>query len=50
MKLFIIVIFAAVVCASARPGWDFDIVGHGQAAAGFATGVVAVPAAGLGGM
>lgn len=42
--------FAVIMCASARPQWDLDILGHGQAAAGFATGVVAVPVAGLGGM
>lgn len=50
MKLFIFVIFAAVVCASARPQWDLDFGGQGQAALGFATGVAAVPVAGLGGI
>lgn len=50
MKLFVFVIFASIACAMARPQWDFDIFGHAQAAAGFATGIVAVPVAGLGGI
>lgn len=49
MKLFIFVVFAFIACAFARPQWDTDVAGQGQAAGGFATGVVAVPVAGLGG-
>lgn len=49
MKLFIVVIFALIACALAKPVWDLDIAGHAQAAGGFATGVVAVPVLGLGG-
>lgn len=41
--------FAWIGCALARPQWDFDLFGHAQAAAGFGTGVVAVPVKGLGG-
>lgn len=50
MKLFIFVIFAFIGCALARPQWDLDILGQAQAAAGFGTGVVVVPAFGLAGM
>lgn len=49
MKLLILVAFALIAGALARPQWDTDVAGHGQAAAGFATGVVAVPVLGLGG-
>lgn len=49
MKLFIFVIFTAIVCASARPKWDLDLAGQGQAALGFVVGTVAVPVEGLGG-
>lgn len=49
MKLIIIAVFALIACASAKPKWDLDILGQAQAGAGFATGVVAVPAAGLAG-
>lgn len=44
MKLIVLVVLAIIACAVARPEG-----GHLQATAGYAAGVVAVPALGLGG-
>lgn len=49
MKLIIFVVFALFACALARPQHDLDLLGHARAAAGFVTGVAAVPIGGLGG-
>lgn len=48
MKFVALVVIAFVACALAKP--TVDLAGHGQAAVGFASGVAAVPAFGLGSM
>ncbi len=48
-KLMVLVVLAFVACVMGAPAWDLDIGGQAQAAGGFATGVVLVPAMGLGG-